>query len=182
MCSSSPPGVGFQFGFGSISYFLLNEITPFYIRSASNAVANWLLFLTYFLTTFVFPFIKNALGFDYVFLIFSFLNLFACYFIYFYLPETRGISIEVAYKLVDEKFDSAPSFDCNRCRCQLGGKGHRSLDSRWASASSRMQHGIGGATPAENSRVSNLGETLSYYDPIADVAEAETSSLLRYTD
>ena len=42
-------GVGFQFGLGSISYSLLNEIAPYYIRDSFNALANWMLYLVYFM-------------------------------------------------------------------------------------------------------------------------------------
>ena len=170
-------GVGYQFGLGSISYFLLNEITPYYIRASSNALANWVLFLVYFIITFVFPFIVDGIGYDYVFLIFSFLNLSACGFIYFYLPETRGVGIEVAYKLVDEKFDRAPTFDCARCVCK-GGKdssGRRPNLCCWEGLG--QQH-----TSSSIGGNASRGETLSYYNPISDAVVEESSSLLRYTD
>lgn len=144
----------------------------------------------YFVTTFVFPFIRDAIGYDYVFLIFSFLNLLACYFVFYYLPETRGVDIEEAYKLVDDMFDSAPSFDCRTCVCRgakAKGSGKRPNLCCWEGFGNadRAEYGssrAAGAMGGGGSPFSNVGETLSYYNPISDAVEEESSSLLRYTD
>ena len=105
-------GVGFEYGFGSITYFLLNEVVPFYIRSPANAIANCFLFTCYFAMTFIFPSLETVLGFVYIFLLFFLVNVYAVYFIYFYLPETKGADLEKAFLLVDPMFDSAPVIPC----------------------------------------------------------------------
>lgn len=102
-------GVGFEYGFGSVTYFLLNEVVPYYIRSTANAVANCFLFTCYFLMTFIFPTMEMYWGFMYIFMFFCTFNLFAFYFIFYYLPETRDVNLERAYLLVDPMFDSAPT-------------------------------------------------------------------------
>ena len=93
------------------------------------------------------------------------------------------MDIEVAYKLVDAKFDSAPSFDCNRCVCVVNKKAmnHSSNASNccWQSTTSSMPRA---ARAAEYDRTSNFGERLSYYNPISDAVTEEASSLLRYND
>eukprot|EP01033_Poteriospumella_lacustris_P006992 gene6992-5038_t len=105
-------GFGFQLGFGSMAYFVLNEITPFYIRSTANALSNLALFTSYFAVTFVFPSALAYLGFEVVFFFFAVCNTLALYFVYFYIPETRHVDLEQCYRLVDEMFDSAPSISC----------------------------------------------------------------------
>lgn len=112
-------GVGFQIGFGSISYVVLNEVVPYSIRSTVNAVANCLLFSAYFVVTFIFPYLSEIIGYTYVFLIFALLNVYAFYYIYVYLPETQGIDMNLAYKLVDDKFNSAPECCCCDDRSDL---------------------------------------------------------------
>lgn len=105
-------GLGFEIGFGSISYFLLSEIVPYNIRSSSNAVANWTLFLAYFIITFVFPSLLDGPGYFYTFLFFALASVYSVYYVYSYIPETKDVHAEEAYKLVDEKFESAPPGVC----------------------------------------------------------------------
>lgn len=110
-------GLAFQLGFGSMAYFVLNEITPFYIRSTANAVANIMLFTAYFIVTFLFPTMLKELGFLGIFIFFAVCNLIALYFVYYYVPETRGVELEKCYRLVDEMCDTAPdlSIACKPC-------------------------------------------------------------------
>ena len=86
----------------------------------------------------------------------------------------------MAYKLVDEKFDCAPTFDCTRCVCK-GGKDSSGRRPNLCCWEGLEQH-TSSSTVGNNSRVGNLGETLSYYNPISDAVVEESSSLLRYTD
>lgn len=116
-------GIGFQLGFGSMAYFVLNEITPFYIRSAANAIANMVLFSAYFAVTFLFPLALSYLGFQTIFFFFALCNTAGLYFVLFYIPETRGVELEKCYHLVDEMCDRAPTLSC-LCRalgCDCGG-------------------------------------------------------------
>lgn len=110
-------GVGFQLGFGSIAYFILNEITPFYIRASANALANFVLFLSYFCITFLFPYMLEGMGFTYIFLMLSLFNLSGLYYLYFYIPETKGVELEKCYRLVDDMCDTAPQLDCGSACC-----------------------------------------------------------------
>lgn len=116
-------GVGFEYGFGSMTYFLLNEVVPFYIRSPANAIANCFLFTCYFAMTFIFPTMETYLGFALIFMIFTLFNVYALYFIYFYLPETKGVDLEEAFLLVDPMFDSAPEVPCCGPNDMSGGRG-----------------------------------------------------------
>lgn len=110
-------GFGFQLGFGSMAYFFINEITPFYIRSTANAIANIALFTFYFAVTFLFPSVLSYIGFEAVFFIFAVSNTAALYFVYFYIPETRHVDLEQCYHLVDKMFDDAPSMGCLMEKC-----------------------------------------------------------------
>lgn len=108
-------GLGFQIGYGSISYFLVNEIVPFSIRSTSNALTNFSLFLFYCLMTFLFPIVLDSYGFQFIFFFFAVTNAMGYYFIYYYIPETRGLSLETSYRRVDEMFTRAPRL-CPCCQ------------------------------------------------------------------
>lgn len=138
-------GIGFQLGFGSMSYFVLNEITPFYIRSAANAIANIVLFSAYFAVTFLFPLALTYLGFQTIFFFFAVCNTAGLYFVFFYIPETRGVELEKCYHLVDDMCETAPTLSrlCRGC-CGCTENNHNDQDEHnflpcdlWAKMSTR---------------------------------------------
>eukprot|EP01038_Epipyxis_sp_PR26KG_P014264 gene14264-19140_t len=68
-------GFGFEFGFGSISYLLMAELTPYYVRSSTNAIANSILFFLLGCVNFLYPATIDAIGFTWCFFIFTLCNL-----------------------------------------------------------------------------------------------------------
>jgi hypothetical protein len=73
--------------------------------------------------TFIFPYLTLVMGYAALFLLFAAVNVYAMYFLYFYLPETRGHGLDVAYKLVDEMYDTAPQLMCWREETRLSNGG-----------------------------------------------------------
>ncbi len=119
LCGLILSGVGFQMGFGSIGYFLLNEIVPYYIRSTTNALSYCILFASQFVIVFFYPAVQGRIGYVWLLTVFVATSILAFYVILVYLPETRSVNIEVAYKLVDGMFDRAPQIQC--CSGEEGG-------------------------------------------------------------
>eukprot|EP01034_Spumella_vulgaris_P026476 gene26476-33057_t len=102
----------FEFACGTLVWIVANELFPHYIRSIANALSVCMLFTCFFVVTFLLPMVETLIGFGYLFLIFSVINLLALFFVYLYLPETQGVHLEQAYLLVDERFDTAHEILC----------------------------------------------------------------------
>jgi major inositol transporter-like SP family MFS transporter len=102
----------FEFACGTLVWIVANELFPHYIRSIANALSVCMLFVCFFVVTFLLPMVETAIGFGNLFLIFAAFNLLALAFVYLYLPETQGVHLEQAYLLVDERFDTANELLC----------------------------------------------------------------------
>lgn len=103
-------GISFQIGYGSLNYFFLNEIVPFSIRSTATAISSIFFSLLASIAFFVFPILYDRFGLLNIFILFFVLNVFSFFVLYIYLPETLGVHLDDSYRLVDEKFNQAPSW------------------------------------------------------------------------
>lgn len=84
----------FSLGFGPIPWMISSEVFPAEVKSSASSAAgtfNW--FLAFLVTKFYID-VKNGVGGDVTFYIFSVISLLGTVFIYFIVPETKGKSLE----------------------------------------------------------------------------------------
>eukprot|EP01036_Dinobryon_divergens_P028026 gene28026-36908_t len=84
----------YQIGFGPISWLILSEIFPLRIRSAAVSLGTLANFSSNLLVTLLFEAERLALGESLLFLQFGLVGLAATLFTFFYVFETRGLSLE----------------------------------------------------------------------------------------
>ncbi len=85
---------GYQIGFGPISWTVLSEIYPTEIRGSAMALSVEVNFFAKFLTQFLFPVIQDMLGWGTTFVVFFFTILSGLVFVYYKVPETKGMTLE----------------------------------------------------------------------------------------
>ena len=85
---------GYQIGFGPISWTVLSEIFPTEIRGSAMALSVEVNFFAKFLTQFFFPVIQDKLGWGTTFLVFAATIIFGLGFVYYKVPETKGMTLE----------------------------------------------------------------------------------------
>eukprot|EP00123_Amoebidium_parasiticum_P001340 comp12411_c0_seq1/m.7311 comp12411_c0_seq1/g.7311 ORF comp12411_c0_seq1/g.7311 comp12411_c0_seq1/m.7311 type:complete len:139 (-) comp12411_c0_seq1:298-714(-) len=83
--------------FGSISFgvqmVIAPELFPTSVRGIGVSIAQIMNRVSQFIMLFAFPFISSGLG-DYSFLIGTGAAVFTCFFVFFVVPETTGMSME----------------------------------------------------------------------------------------
>ena len=86
--------IGFSLGWGPIPMLIMSEIFPARGRGLAGAIAVFFNWLTAFFVTKEFMTLQAVLGQDGVFYFFSSCCVFAVWFVWKYLPETKGKSLE----------------------------------------------------------------------------------------
>ncbi|TAL65914.1 MAG: MFS transporter, partial [Legionella sp.] len=84
----------FAISVGPVPHISMAEIFPLHVRGAGMglaAMSNWS-FNT--LVIFSFPLLQHALGIEYVFALYAFICVLGLFYTYFYMPETKNISLE----------------------------------------------------------------------------------------
>lgn len=84
----------YQVSFGPISWLMVSEIFPLRTRGRGISLAVLTNFGSNALITFAFSPLKELLGPDNVFLLFGAIALLSLLFVLFYVPETKGLSLE----------------------------------------------------------------------------------------
>ncbi|PQP23134.1 sugar porter family MFS transporter [Rhodococcus opacus] len=79
---------------GTCVWLLLSEIFPMAIRGFAMGIAVFVLWTTNALISFVFPILNSVLGSTGTFGLFVLVNLVSVYFVYRFVPETKGRSLE----------------------------------------------------------------------------------------
>ncbi|MDI5889464.1 hypothetical protein WICANDRAFT_84441 [Wickerhamomyces anomalus NRRL Y-366-8] len=87
---------------GPIIYTVVSETYPIRIRSKAMALATAANWLWGFLIGFFTPFITSAINFYYGYVFMGCL-VFAFFYVFFFLPETKGLSLEEVHELYEEK-------------------------------------------------------------------------------
>ena len=98
---------GYEFGLGSFMWVMLSEIFPRFTRGAANSVAVSTLFLFSTLMTFTLPYLYADFGLLPIFVLFTCVSGVSVAALYLYAPETSGVELEEAYKLVDVRCRAA---------------------------------------------------------------------------
>jgi len=94
--------LGYQLGFGPVAWLLISEIFPLQVRGQAVALAVQLNFAANLLVTFLFPValsaLRSALGSKFalssLFGLFAILDVYSLYFVFRYVPETKGLTLE----------------------------------------------------------------------------------------
>lgn len=86
--------VSFSFSLGPIALTLVSEIFPLNIRGFAMSIAVVANFVFNFIVTSAFPVLIDKIKEAQTFLIFALVALFSIFFVYFFVPETKGKSLE----------------------------------------------------------------------------------------
>lgn len=111
--------ISYSPGMGTVPWIVNSEIYPLRFRGIGGgiaAVSNWLSNLVVSLT---FLTLTEALGTSGAFLLFALFSLIGLVFIYFLVPETRGLQFEQVEKMLEK------GFKANICCGRSKGSQHR---------------------------------------------------------
>ncbi|KAM7005165.1 solute carrier family 2, facilitated glucose transporter member 10 [Passerculus sandwichensis] len=84
----------FSIGFGPMTWLVLSEIYPAGIRGRAFAFCNSFNWAANLLISLSFLDLVDAIGFSWMFLLYGLMGVMAVVFIYFFVPETKGQSLE----------------------------------------------------------------------------------------
>ena len=90
-------------GWGPIPTILLGEMFPVKVRSTAASLSICVFLSTVSLTVLVFPYLQQLLGAPIVFSILCILNFTECVFVFLFVPETTGLSMEEIEELFKSK-------------------------------------------------------------------------------
>ena len=85
----------------TLLWVVLCEIFPQFVRSAAISIAIATLFTWSSIVVFIMPYISDSMGLFAVFLTYAITAAISVILLYLYVPETRGVDLEVSYKLVN---------------------------------------------------------------------------------
>lgn len=84
----------FAFSLGPIGWIVISEIMPLKIRGTAMSIATMSNFAFNFIVALIFPTLLETIGEAYTFWIFGFVGIFSLFYTYYYIPETKGRSLE----------------------------------------------------------------------------------------
>ena len=99
----------FAMGVGGTGWLLQGEVFPTAVRgraAANCAAVNW---IANFAIIEAFPTLQSGIGLPWVMVMLSALSVLAIAFIFRFLPETKGLSVEEVVSLFDEQASGAPA-------------------------------------------------------------------------
>nr|XP_022912004.1 facilitated trehalose transporter Tret1-like [Onthophagus taurus] len=80
----------FNFGFGPLPWTIMSELFPDNMKAVATSLTSFLCWILSFIITKYFESVSGYIGIGGSFWIFSGFNLLAAFFIYFFVPETKG--------------------------------------------------------------------------------------------
>jgi len=84
----------FAVSLGPVGWILISEVFPLKIRGISMSICTVSNFAFNFFVVASFPVLLNRIGGAYTFWIFGIVSILCLVFVYFFVPETKGISLE----------------------------------------------------------------------------------------
>uniref|UniRef100_A0A8C5IF83 Solute carrier family 2, facilitated glucose transporter member 10 n=1 Tax=Junco hyemalis TaxID=40217 RepID=A0A8C5IF83_JUNHY len=103
----------FSIGFGPMTWLVLSEIYPAGIRGRAFAFCNSFNWAANLLISLSFLDLVDAIGFSWMFLLYGLMGVMAVVFIYLFVPETKGQSLEeIEQQLSRKSFYSKPICEC----------------------------------------------------------------------
>ena len=91
----------------TLLWVVLSEIFPQFVRSAAISIAVSTFFAWSSIVVFILPYMSNSVGLVGVFLTYTIAAAVSVVLLYFFVPETRGVDLEVAYRLVSVRIDKS---------------------------------------------------------------------------
>ncbi|XP_073969045.1 facilitated trehalose transporter Tret1-like isoform X2 [Rhodnius prolixus] len=89
----------FSIGYGPIPWMLIAEIFSPAIKGPASSIACLFNWVCAFLVTLLFPIVKDAIGSATTFWIFTVISFIGTAFVYFFVPETKGKSLDEVVKI-----------------------------------------------------------------------------------
>lgn len=86
--------VCFAFSLGPIGMTLIAEVFPLQVRGFAMSICIVSNFLFNFAITYTFPILLNKIGASSTFMIFVIISIICLFFVYFFVPETKGVALE----------------------------------------------------------------------------------------
>jgi len=86
--------IGFGISLGPIMWLMIAEIFPLRVRGLGSSIATSINWGSNWLVTFTFLTLIQYFNISGTFLIYAVFSILSLFFIYFYVPETRGVSLE----------------------------------------------------------------------------------------
>lgn len=94
--------VSFKMGLSALPWTLIGELFSSQSKSTAAAISTTVCVSSAFVTTFIFPTMKQLIGFHYSFWLFSVNALGALLFSLFYIPETKGKDFQEILRMLEE--------------------------------------------------------------------------------
>ncbi|KAF2900528.1 hypothetical protein ILUMI_05660 [Ignelater luminosus] len=94
--------IAFSLGFGPVPWMIMGELFAPEIKGVASGLAvttNWILV---FLVTFSFPIMNSSLGGHITFYLFAIIMVIGTFFVYTYIPETRGKSLQEIQNILNK--------------------------------------------------------------------------------
>ncbi|KAG8447057.1 hypothetical protein GDO86_014488 [Hymenochirus boettgeri] len=116
----------FSIGFGPMSWLVLSEIYPEEIRGRAFAFCTSFNWGTNLLITFTFLHVIDSIGLPWTFLLYGLIALVATVFVYFFIPETKGKTLEqIDEEFSEKRFSTTSMFNRRRKKNSTGHQYHR---------------------------------------------------------
>ncbi|XP_028043881.1 facilitated trehalose transporter Tret1-2 homolog [Bombyx mandarina] len=93
------------FGYYTIPFVVMCELFPLQVRGLLGGLSLSSFNILMFLATFCFPYLRDSLGFAFTVLMFGIISLLSAVFLYYFLPETKGLTL----REIEEYFKSGRS-------------------------------------------------------------------------
>lgn len=77
-----------------VIWVVIAEIYPLRMRATGMGFATFFIWMTVYIVTFVFPILISTVGLSGAFFVFASLGVLSLLFVKFYMPETKGLSME----------------------------------------------------------------------------------------
>lgn len=94
--------VCFNFGFATVPFTIMGEIFPPNMKIVATTIACSILLFLAFITTLIFPYLKELIGIACCFWLFSGFCILGFFFVYFVVPETKGKTLAEVQKMLGE--------------------------------------------------------------------------------
>ena len=101
--------IAYSSGFANVPFIIMGELFPATYRSILGPISSSFNLLCTFSVVRSFPAMKAGLGDDWTFWLFMITTIFSILFIFFFLPETKGKTLEEIESLFSKKSQTIPS-------------------------------------------------------------------------
>jgi len=115
--------IAYSSGFANVPFIIMGELFPTTYRSILGPISSSFNLLCTFSVVRSFPAMKEGLGDDWTFWLFMITTIFSILFIFFFLPETKGKTLEEIESLFSKKSQTMQSSRMGSLRVDSTGAG-----------------------------------------------------------